>query len=245
MADLLFFTRAKAGRIQILAVLLGGLCLLDHGRISFRIGILPNARDLPRDFDAGLVGANREGVIRDYFPGDDRLRELAQDGELITIVAVEGREVVRQGDGGAAGRVGGDVAVVDVHHVGRLDERMRKEFVLRIERVIDPEVARAFEHIARDDQIAVDDGRTLEKSSRARALGLAENSSAAPRAPSPDGVPFSVEAEYSSAPKRVCLPKQTNAIRSGRLAVHPDEGPAINSRAGAGGVVTKSRPRSR
>ena len=27
------------------------------------------------------------------FPGNNRLRELAQDGELITIVAVEGREI--------------------------------------------------------------------------------------------------------------------------------------------------------
>jgi hypothetical protein len=52
------------------------------------IRILANARDLPRNFNAGLIGADFEAVLRDL-PGNNRLRELAQDGELITIVAVE------------------------------------------------------------------------------------------------------------------------------------------------------------
>src|SRR3954463_16035901 len=105
MAGGVFFTPAKSCRIQILAVFLGGFSFLDYDRILFRIYILANARDLPRDFDAGLVSANREGVICGDFLGYDRLRELAHDGELITRVAVERSKVVGQGDGGVAARV--------------------------------------------------------------------------------------------------------------------------------------------
>ena len=161
MADLLLFTRAESSWIQIHTLLLGRLEFLDHDRMRLRIRILANARDLPRNFDAGLVGPNLEAVPSDL-PGNNRLRELAQDGELITIVAVEGREVVRQGDDGAPARIGGDVAIVDVLHVRRLDEGMRQELVRGIERMIDPEGAGGFDQGTLDGQIALDDHGTEE-----------------------------------------------------------------------------------
>src|SRR4051812_18650967 len=98
MADALFLARPKSSGIQIHSLFSRRLRLLDDDRILSGINILPNACHLPRDFNAGLIRANGEAVIRDL-PRNNSLRELPDDGELITELAVQGGKVGRQDNG--------------------------------------------------------------------------------------------------------------------------------------------------
>jgi hypothetical protein len=77
-------------------------------------------------------------VVGDFAP-DHGLGELSQDRELIAEVAVEGFEPVGQGDDRIARRVCNHVAVVDVHHIGRLHERVIEVLVRRIKRIVNLE----------------------------------------------------------------------------------------------------------
>src|SRR5207247_11369840 len=61
----------------------------------------------------------------------------AERRQLISEVAIERAEPARQNDCGDTGRVERDDAVVDIHHVGRLDRRMVEILVFRIDRIIE------------------------------------------------------------------------------------------------------------
>lgn len=110
-----FFLRLiECRRVQEMAALSRGLLLFDRNTMLVGEGVLAHAGHLPGDFDVRLVCPDREAVALD-FAGHDRLRELADDRELVAEVPVERFEIIGQGHGGfaiAAGRYG---AVVDVH----------------------------------------------------------------------------------------------------------------------------------
>jgi hypothetical protein len=71
--------------------------------------------------------------------GDDALRKRADDGKLVPEIAVQSGEVFGQLDEGIAIGIRRRIAVIDIHHVRRFDERVREIFVFGIERVIDLE----------------------------------------------------------------------------------------------------------
>ena len=115
-----------------------GLWLLVFylGPVGLGPRVVADAGDLPGDLDVRPVGLDGEVAARDLL-GDDRLGELTDDRELVAEVAVDRLELGRQLDRGEAAVVGLDVAVVDVHHVGRLDKRAGKVLGGRVERVVD------------------------------------------------------------------------------------------------------------
>ena len=108
-------------------------------------------------FTAGLSVRIVKRLSCDLAPDDRRARQGATDDrQLVAEVAVERLEVRRQLDGREALAVGGDVAVVDVHHVRRLDEGVLQVLVRRIERVVDLERAAALGERAVDGDVALE-----------------------------------------------------------------------------------------
>src|SRR5205085_10260534 len=75
-------------------------------------------------------------------------------GQLVPEVAVEGLEPGRHGDGGFPVSVGGDVAVVDVHHVGALHEGVVQVLVRRVQRIVYLEGAASLREVAGHVQAA-------------------------------------------------------------------------------------------
>ncbi len=83
--------------------------------------------------------------------------------ELIPEVAVERVEVVGQDDLRPALVVEDRVAVVDVHHVGALDERVREVHVLGVEGVVDLERPAALRQRARNVHVALEVARVARQ----------------------------------------------------------------------------------
>src|SRR5262249_37230280 len=133
--DALLFRLLESFRMEIVTALFLGLLLFDRDAILVRPGVLPNSGDLPTDFYTRRVGLNREAIAFDFF-GNDRLRELAYYRELVTEVAIESLEPLWQFNDRLAVAVGRDVAVIDIHHVRRFNERMREVFVFGIEGMV-------------------------------------------------------------------------------------------------------------
>jgi hypothetical protein len=79
--------------------------------------VLPDAANLPRNFDPWLVAFDPELVASDlachYCMG-----ELADYGQLIAKLLIKRIEVVRQSDQGFSPSVCDDIAAVDIQHLG-------------------------------------------------------------------------------------------------------------------------------
>ena len=69
------------------------------------------------------------------------MRELADNRELIAELEVESLKVVGHLDHRFPAFVGSHIAVVDVHHVRRLNEGVIEILILSVERVVDLEFA--------------------------------------------------------------------------------------------------------
>src|SRR6202041_1237204 len=131
--------------------------LFDRNAMRVSPVVLGDARALPRDLNVRFVGLDRELVVG-HFVGHNGLSELAYDRELIAKIAVEGFEPFRKGDESVALGVGDYVAVVDVHHVGRLHKRVIEVFVRRIERMVDLERTAILREIPIDIHVSVEPG---------------------------------------------------------------------------------------
>src|SRR5580658_4198880 len=119
-------------------------------------GVLTDAGDLPGNFHSRLTGLDGKAAIIGDFRCDDGLRELADHGELIAKICVESLEPRGHGDDGCAAAIGDDVAVVDVHHVGRFDEGMVEILSRRVERMIDFERAAGLGKSSKNFHITVE-----------------------------------------------------------------------------------------
>src|SRR5689334_3965708 len=73
---------AVALRIEISALLPGGLDLFDRDAVLLGIGIVADARHHPGHLDVGLIGLDGKLVALD-FAGHNGLGELADGGELV------------------------------------------------------------------------------------------------------------------------------------------------------------------
>jgi hypothetical protein len=116
-------------------------------------GILADAGDLPGNLHVRLVRPDAELMVG-HLAAHDGLGELSDHRELVAEVAVESFEPVRQGHNRSALGIRRRIAVLDVHHIRRFDERMIEALVRRIERVVDLERASAFGGAAVDAHIA-------------------------------------------------------------------------------------------
>src|SRR5579863_1002428 len=98
VADARRFGRSNEFWIQVVAAI--GRSLLDFNLnpVCVGVGVLSRPRYLPRDLHVRLVSANAELIAADL-RGHNGLRELADHGQLITEIPVEGLEPIRQRDG--------------------------------------------------------------------------------------------------------------------------------------------------
>ena len=144
---------SKQFGMQIRAAFLRGLGDLHRNAVGVGPGVVTDASNLPGNFHVRLIGFDDESVLG-HLGVDDGLRELTHDGELIAEVAVEGFEPFGHVDDSESLRVGGYVAVVDVHHVGRFDEGVIEVLVGGIDGVIDLERAGSLGEIAVDVDVA-------------------------------------------------------------------------------------------
>src|SRR5262245_29859638 len=126
--------------MQIETTISFGFQLFDLNAVAFCIGVFSNAGQLPRNLHSGPAASNLEAVSIDL-AGDINRREAADRGQLIAELAVERLEPIRQDYFGCALAIERDDAVVDVHHIGRFDDRVREVFVFGIERMVDLERA--------------------------------------------------------------------------------------------------------
>ena len=98
-------------RMDIVTLILGRLVHFHLDAMGVGPSILTDAGHLPGDFHSRLTGLDGEAAIG-YFRRDPGLGGLANRGELIAEVRVEGFEPRGHGDDGRAAAVGNDVAVV-------------------------------------------------------------------------------------------------------------------------------------
>src|SRR5215471_9205956 len=112
-------------------------CTQLSGRIRCRFGSrsVANAGHLPGNFHSRLVSLDNKVMIADL-PQHDRLRELTDYGELVAKIAIQYFEVTWKFDIGEAALIRDNVSVVDIHHVGGLDEGMAEIFVGGVRRFI-------------------------------------------------------------------------------------------------------------
>src|SRR6266508_2958395 len=112
-------------------------------------GVLPDASDLPADPLAGRPAGDGEATLADLGLDMEARRRGAERGQLVADVPVEGLEVGRQVDPRLTSGVEADDAVVDVLHVGALDEAVGQVSLGGILGVVDPEPATALGQEAR------------------------------------------------------------------------------------------------
>src|SRR5208282_1756817 len=153
--DTLFFRCAVQLRMEIGTALNLRLLLFDGNAMSIGPGILADAGHLPGNLHVGFVRLDTESTVS-YLTGHDCLCELADDGELIAEIAVQGFKPLWQGNYGIALRIGDDISVVNVHHVRGFDEGVVEILVGGIERMIDLERTARFREVAVDIHISVE-----------------------------------------------------------------------------------------
>src|SRR5579863_563555 len=141
--------------MEVGTALLPRLQLFDRNAMGIGPSVLPDAGHLPGNLHVGFVRLDAESAVG-YLTGHDGLRELADYGELIAEIAVQGFKPIRQRNYGIALRIGDHVAVVDVHHVRRFDERVVEILVGGIERMIDLARTTGFGEIAVDIHVSVE-----------------------------------------------------------------------------------------
>jgi hypothetical protein len=111
---------------------------LFHGdAVRVGVGIMAYPGDLPGNLRAGFASADFEFVAGDFFGDIDIWLRLADRCELIAEVAIQRLEIFGQGDPDVAVGVQRRDTVVDVHHVGRFDERVIEIFIGGVEGIVD------------------------------------------------------------------------------------------------------------
>src|SRR5579864_3539356 len=129
--------------------------------------VVPDTGHLPGDFDLRFVGLDNELILVDL-GCHDGLRKLADYRKLVAEVAVQRLEPVGQCDHGHTRRIGGDIAVVYIHHVRRLDKGMVEIFVLGVKRVIDLKASTRLAQITGYSHIAKKEAGIAAYAARAR-----------------------------------------------------------------------------
>ncbi|SRR5229473_1065084 len=87
--DALLQRRAEQFGVQVESSLALGLQHLHLNAMRIGPCVLSNASHLPGDFHVGFLSPDGELVVRDL-AGYDGLRELADDGELIAKITIQG-----------------------------------------------------------------------------------------------------------------------------------------------------------
>src|SRR6266566_7742003 len=141
--DVLRFLWVGSFWMHVRTALGGGFILFYSDPMCIGISIVADAGYLPGDFRAGLTTRYPEPVAMDFF-GDIEFRLWRTDSsEQVAEVAVQGFEPIGQANRSLALRVHVRDAVVNVHHVRTLDERMRESFVRWVQWMVDLEATAA------------------------------------------------------------------------------------------------------
>src|SRR4030095_14553630 len=130
-------------RMEVRAAFRDRFHLFNLDAVRFGVSVFANAGQLPRHFHPGFAPRDLEPVPV-HFLRDVNRSEAADAGQLIAELAVERFEPIWQRNHGGAVFAEGDDAVVDVHHIGRFDERVIQVFVFGIERMVNLERAHGF-----------------------------------------------------------------------------------------------------
>jgi hypothetical protein len=115
--------RPEQLRVEVVPLFLRRFLFFYRNTVGLGVGVLPDAGHLPRHFHVRFTGSNHKSVGGNLLVYDG-LREFADYGQLVTEILIQGLEVIGQSYGRKPVPVGCDVAVVDVHHVGRFNERV-------------------------------------------------------------------------------------------------------------------------
>src|SRR5262249_57044924 len=118
--------------------------------------IMTNAGSMPVSFLPGLPAGDFEAIALDLLRDEEVWPRSADGRQKITEIPIERTEPIRQGHDRLAPGVQLRNPIVDVLHIRRFDERVRKELVGGIERMIDLERAAAFRQISGDLNIAIE-----------------------------------------------------------------------------------------
>src|SRR5260221_5970953 len=113
-------------RVQVTVPLIHRLVLLYDEPVCPRPGILANARHLPAHPHRGAATGDLEAVVFDFLCNMEIWSRSTHRGELIVKRAVQRFEPGRKVDDSFAIGVEGDLPIVDVLHVGRLDKGVQK-----------------------------------------------------------------------------------------------------------------------
>jgi hypothetical protein len=135
--DARFALVSEQFRMKIVTLVPLRLVLFHRDAMRVSPCVLTDAGDLPGNLYTRPAGFDGEAAVG-YFRRDPGLRGLADGGELIAEIGVESVEPGGHGDDSRSAAVRNDVAVINVLHVGRFDERVVEIFVSRVERMSSP-----------------------------------------------------------------------------------------------------------
>lgn len=139
--------------VKVTPLVFSGFFLFYSNSVGRRPSVSSYPCYLPGHFHLRLVGLDREAVV-DNFLRDNCLRKLANHGQLISKILIEGLKVMRQCDVRLSIDVSRDIAVVDIQHVGGLDEGVPEILGFWVQRVVDRKAATPFRQRAGDKNSA-------------------------------------------------------------------------------------------
>src|SRR5215471_7829087 len=140
--------------MQIVTALAIGLHLFDWYAVRVGPRILADAGYLPRNLHARRAAGDFEMIVGNLFGDIERRPGSADRGQQVPKVSVECPEPFRQFDDRFSSGIQSNHTIIDVHHVGRFDERMIQVLVRRIGWMINLERATALRQVAGDRDIA-------------------------------------------------------------------------------------------
>src|SRR5580700_36512 len=153
IANRLLGLRSEQFGMQVMPLLLRRLFYFHLDAVGIGVGVVANARYLPGDFPGRLASGNAEAVPRNFACDVEARLRPPNRSQLITEVAIQSLKISGEGDPRGSVGVKRRQAVIDIHHVGRLDEGVVEIFVGGIERVVDLERAAALAEAALDADV--------------------------------------------------------------------------------------------
>jgi hypothetical protein len=127
--------------MQVVTLFGRWLVFFCRNPVGIGVSVVTDASHLPRNSYGRFARPNYKAVIGNLLR-NNRLGKLAHHGQPVAEITVECFEIVGENDGRKSTPIRCNVPVVDVHHVGRFDERVGEILVRRIERMVGPFGAR-------------------------------------------------------------------------------------------------------
>src|SRR6266496_2443825 len=150
--------------IEIISLFFSRFFFLNENAMSFCPGILANPRHLPTDLYIGCTPSNLETIVVDFLRNIEVWSWSADGGKLIAEIGIERLKPSGKLYHSFAIGIEHYPSVIDVFHIGRLDEGVGKILLFRIKWMVNLEAAAEFVYSPKNRDIALEISRKAWRS---------------------------------------------------------------------------------